>query len=184
MTLTSLCDSDIPKNACHIRRLLLVTASRMTIGLPLWSLYSPWWVTRQLDYSQCMSSILPSIPGKPLVSFSARICWTSLWLGGHGTPPNKDQQWSLWTHWHTPRMCSQPLCTRHPYHPESPLMLPGGGVNRRSLEINPTSTSSNHETETLSRTLSGWVCPDGPDNVRQGVLGRNSNTPLFWLRDK
>jgi hypothetical protein len=46
-----------------------------------------------------------------------------------------------------------PLCQS-----ESPLMLPrGGGVTRRSQEINPRSTSSNCEIETLSWTMFGWV---------------------------
>jgi hypothetical protein len=55
---------------------------------------------------------------------------------------------------------------------ESPMMSlcarARGGVNRRSLEINPASTKSNRETEILSRIMSNWagLCPVGSDFVQ------------------
>src|SRR5215217_4995403 len=64
----SLCEPAIAKNECQIHVSWEATASRMTVHPSEWPLYCPCQPKGQFFHSQCMQSMLPSIPGKPLAA--------------------------------------------------------------------------------------------------------------------
>src|SRR3954471_20303964 len=69
----SLFDPAMPKKECQIQRSCVATASIITVHPPFWPLYIPCHSNGQFFHSQCMQSMLPSIPGNPLLSLTARI---------------------------------------------------------------------------------------------------------------
>src|SRR3954467_55877 len=59
------------KKECQIQRFCDATASGMTVQALTWPLYCPCQAEGQFFHFQCMQSMLPSIPGKPLLAFIA-----------------------------------------------------------------------------------------------------------------
>ncbi|MFS7963080.1 hypothetical protein Hanom_Chr08g00733951 [Helianthus anomalus] len=64
----------VPKNACHIHKSYDATASKIIVGLPLIPAYCPAQAVGQFFHSQCIQSILPTIPGNP----RSAPTWSSL----------------------------------------------------------------------------------------------------------
>src|SRR3954471_22290023 len=77
----SLFDPAMPKKECQIQRSCVATASSITVQPPLWPLYILCHANGQFFHLQCMQSMLPSIPGNPLLSLTARIRAVSLAVG-------------------------------------------------------------------------------------------------------
>src|SRR3954463_13768325 len=59
----------MPKKECHIQRSFEATASNMTVHALTCPLYWPCQENGQFFHTQCIQSMLPSMPGKPLAAF-------------------------------------------------------------------------------------------------------------------
>ncbi|KAG6666478.1 hypothetical protein CIPAW_01G033100 [Carya illinoinensis] len=64
----SLCESGIPKNACHIQRSYETIAFKIIVGSRMWPEHIPFQAAGQFFHFQCMQSMLLSIPGNPRCS--------------------------------------------------------------------------------------------------------------------
>ena len=71
----------MPKKACQIHKSYDATASKTIEGLRVWPVYAPCHAFGQFFHTQCMQSMLPSIPGNPRRSPSARRRAVSVSLG-------------------------------------------------------------------------------------------------------
>src|SRR4051812_1188096 len=71
----------MPKKECHIQRSCDATASNMTVHPLTCPLYWPCQANGQFFHSQCIQSMLPSIPGKPLAALVANNLSVSAAVG-------------------------------------------------------------------------------------------------------
>ena len=82
--------SGAPKNACHIQRSYEATASNTIVGFPVPREYIPFQAVGQFFHSQCIQSMLPSIPGNPRCSpICSSLCRSSCVGRRRYSLPNK-----------------------------------------------------------------------------------------------